>query len=44
MKIKLDEVRDLIKYAYTSTTSSASYIFHEAWFKKHFIGFNTFQG
>ncbi|QJR43937.1 PhnD/SsuA/transferrin family substrate-binding protein [Mycoplasma miroungirhinis] len=43
-KLNWDEVKDLIKYAYTSTTSSASYIFPEAWFKKHFIGFKTFQG
>ncbi|MBN4084094.1 PhnD/SsuA/transferrin family substrate-binding protein [Mycoplasma sp. CSL10166] len=39
-----DEVKGLIKFAYTSTTSSGSYIFPEAWFKKHFTGFKSFKG
>ncbi|QKT05708.1 PhnD/SsuA/transferrin family substrate-binding protein [Mycoplasma sp. OR1901] len=39
-----DEVKGLIKFAYTSTTSSGSYIFPEAWFKKHFTGFTSFKG
>ncbi|MBU4691302.1 PhnD/SsuA/transferrin family substrate-binding protein [Mycoplasma zalophi] len=42
-KLPWSEVKDLISFAYTSTTSSASYIFPEAWFKKHFEGFKSFK-
>ncbi|MGX9339847.1 hypothetical protein ACWXVM_00745 [Mycoplasma sp. 2261] len=41
-KLKWSEVRDYVIYGYTSTTSAASYIYPEQWFKKHFEGFKSF--
>ncbi|MBN0970687.1 PhnD/SsuA/transferrin family substrate-binding protein [Mycoplasma phocoeninasale] len=41
-KLKWDDVKSEIIYGYTSTTSSASFIYPEQWFKKHFDGFESF--
>ncbi|MCV3743369.1 PhnD/SsuA/transferrin family substrate-binding protein [Ureaplasma sp. ES3154-GEN] len=42
-KLNWNDVKGLIKFGYTSKTSSASYTFPEEWFKKHFDGFTSFE-
>ncbi|PZV99252.1 PhnD/SsuA/transferrin family substrate-binding protein [Metamycoplasma auris] len=41
-KLNWDDVKKHVKYGYTSTTSAASFIYPEQWFKKHFDGFKSF--
>ncbi|ENY53746.1 PhnD/SsuA/transferrin family substrate-binding protein [Metamycoplasma alkalescens] len=41
-KLNWDEVSKHIVYGYTSTTSAATFVYPEEWFKKHFIGFKSF--
>lgn len=36
------DVKKHVKYVYTSTTSASSFQYPEAWFKKHFKGFESF--
>lgn len=39
-KLKWADVKDKVIYGFTSTTSSASFVYPEAWFKAHFEGFD----
>ncbi|QSF13867.1 PhnD/SsuA/transferrin family substrate-binding protein [Mycoplasma sp. Mirounga ES2805-ORL] len=41
-KLKWDNVKQYVKFGYTSTTSSSSYTYPEHWFAKHFDGFESF--
>ena len=41
-KLKWDEVKKHIVLGFSGTTSSASYIYPEKWFAKHFEGFESF--
>ncbi|MDP4042700.1 PhnD/SsuA/transferrin family substrate-binding protein [Mycoplasmopsis arginini] len=41
-KLNWEDVSQHVVYGYTSTTSAASYVYPEIWFKKHFIGFKSF--
>ncbi len=41
-KQKWDDVKTIVKYGYTSTTSASSYLYPEEWFYTHFDGFTSF--
>lgn len=41
-KLKWDDVKEHVTFGFTGTTSSASYVYPEKWFTKHFEGFESF--